>query len=185
MKFGFGELIVIFIVALLVIGPDKLPAAARSLGSMLRVFKDAMGEATEEIRESVIEPLNEAQRPLREALEPVEEMQKELTQELGGINDSLNNLATVSPARTLKGGAAPETERPEPGLEAEAQQSGPEESSSAGEVPAQPEPAAEDPAPAEELPVQPDPGLPQPPAETGTDSRQEPQEKQERKEHSL
>ena len=178
MKFGFGELIVIFIVALLVIGPDKLPAAARSLGSMLRAFKGAMGEATEEIRESVIEPLNEAQKPLREAMEPVEEMQKELTRELDGINSSLNNLATVTPARTLKGGGA---EEEHPASEPDAGPQEPEEPAPAEEVPARPEPAAEEttvqPEAAEEgTAAQPEPALAQPQPEAETHNREESQE---------
>lgn len=38
MKIGFTEIIVIFIVALIVIGPDKLPYYARKLGAGLREF---------------------------------------------------------------------------------------------------------------------------------------------------
>jgi len=36
------ELIVVLVIALLVIGPKKLPGAARSLGSGLRGFKDSL-----------------------------------------------------------------------------------------------------------------------------------------------
>ena len=67
MKIGMTELLVIFIVALVVIGPDKLPAYAKKLGEALRQFKEVSSEATKDIRESIVEPLEEAQRPLREA----------------------------------------------------------------------------------------------------------------------
>ena len=39
---GLSELVVIGIVALLVIGPRRLPEVARGLGEALRSFQDAM-----------------------------------------------------------------------------------------------------------------------------------------------
>ncbi len=66
MKIGVMELIVIFIVALLVIGPDKLPSYAKKLGGALREFRKASADVTKEIRENVVDPLDEASKPLRE-----------------------------------------------------------------------------------------------------------------------
>jgi len=45
---GFQELIVIFIVALLVIGPRKLPDLAKALGKAFREFK----QATDDIKDN-------------------------------------------------------------------------------------------------------------------------------------
>jgi sec-independent protein translocase protein TatA len=39
---GPGELIVILVIALLVLGPKRLPEAGRSVGRGLREFKDAI-----------------------------------------------------------------------------------------------------------------------------------------------
>ena len=39
---GLSELLVIFVVALLVIGPKRLPEVARGLGEALRSFQDAL-----------------------------------------------------------------------------------------------------------------------------------------------
>ena len=39
---GLGELIVIAVVGLLVIGPKRLPEVARGLGEALRSFQDTM-----------------------------------------------------------------------------------------------------------------------------------------------
>ena len=39
---GLAELLVIFIVALLVIGPRRLPEVARAIGEAVRSFQDAM-----------------------------------------------------------------------------------------------------------------------------------------------
>ncbi len=39
---GLSELIVIFIIALLVIGPRRLPELARGLGEAVKAFQDAL-----------------------------------------------------------------------------------------------------------------------------------------------
>jgi sec-independent protein translocase protein TatA len=51
--FGFGrfgpmELILIFVVALLIFGPRKLPEIGRSIGKAIREFKDHSNKITEE-----------------------------------------------------------------------------------------------------------------------------------------
>ena len=71
MKIGFTELILVAIVAFVVIGPDKLPEYARKLGKMLRELKKYTGAASEEIQKNVVEPLNEIQAPIKEAVAPL------------------------------------------------------------------------------------------------------------------
>ena len=92
MKIGAMELIVIFIVALLVIGPDKLPLYAKKFGSAMREFRKASSDMTQDIRESVVEPLEEAQRPLREAMEPLEDLNREVKSNLRGVENDLNSI---------------------------------------------------------------------------------------------
>ena len=43
---GFPELIVVLIIALIVLGPKKLPDFGRSLGNGMREFKDSISGAT-------------------------------------------------------------------------------------------------------------------------------------------
>lgn len=45
---GAPELIIILIIALLVLGPKKLPQAARSVGEGMREFKDSISGARRE-----------------------------------------------------------------------------------------------------------------------------------------
>jgi sec-independent protein translocase protein TatA len=45
---GFPEMVVILIIALLVLGPKKLPEAGKALGNGIREFKDAISGATDE-----------------------------------------------------------------------------------------------------------------------------------------
>ena len=47
---GVSELLVIFLVALLVLGPDKLPTAARTLAKMFGEFR----KATDDLRSSLV-----------------------------------------------------------------------------------------------------------------------------------
>lgn len=46
---GFTELLLIFVVALVIFGPQKLPSLGRSLGSALREFRKAARDITEEL----------------------------------------------------------------------------------------------------------------------------------------
>ena len=97
MKIGAMELVVIFIVALLVIGPDKLPQYARKFGAAMREFRKASQGVTQELRESVIDPLEEAQKPLREAMEPLEDITKGLKSDLGAVEKDLKNIGKAKP----------------------------------------------------------------------------------------
>jgi TatA/E family protein of Tat protein translocase len=54
---GFQELLIIFVVALLVFGPNRLPELARTLGKSLNEFR----RASSELRRSIMEP--ELQNP--------------------------------------------------------------------------------------------------------------------------
>ncbi|MCC8182642.1 MAG: twin-arginine translocase TatA/TatE family subunit [Clostridiales bacterium] len=100
MKIGFMEIVVVFVVALLLIGPDKLPEFAKKLGAGLRAFRNATNDLTSEIKENVVEPLEEAQAPIREAMEPLEEMDREIRGSVKEVQTSLNNIGkpTKKPA---------------------------------------------------------------------------------------
>lgn len=98
MKIGIQELLVVFIVALIVLGPDKLPLYARKFGEALREFRKFSSDATKDIRESIVEPLEEAQRPLKEALEPITELEKEVRGDMEGIQKSFSDIGKPAKA---------------------------------------------------------------------------------------
>ena len=84
MNIGLMELVVVFVVALIVIGPDKLPTYAKKLGVALREFRKASEDLTKDFQENVVVPLDEAQRPLREAIEPLQELEKGVRSDIRG-----------------------------------------------------------------------------------------------------
>jgi sec-independent protein translocase protein TatA len=48
MPVGPTELIIVLVIALLILGPKKLPEAGRSVGRGIREFKDSIGGAARE-----------------------------------------------------------------------------------------------------------------------------------------
>ena len=78
---GFPELVVIFIVALIVVGPEKLPEMAKGLAKIVVEFKRAMEELK---RELAWEEIEEAGQELKEEIptfDPKEALRKSLSSE--------------------------------------------------------------------------------------------------------
>jgi Tat protein translocase TatB subunit len=101
--FGIGmpELLVIAVIALLVVGPKKLPEIAKALGKGLSEFRKVTESATETIKETL--------------------KTDELKKDLDGIKDSLlygkgEEKADPAPpaAPTPPGHDAPKTDEPKP-----------------------------------------------------------------------
>ncbi len=92
----------IFIVALFALGPDKLPQYAKKLGEALAQFKKYSEEATSDIKESIIEPLEAAQKPLKDAVEPVAEIDKALRDNVKEVKASFASIGKNKPKPEAK-----------------------------------------------------------------------------------
>ena len=116
MRIGISELILVFIVALVAVGPDRLPGYAKKLGEAVFQFKKYSEEATREIKASVVEPLEEAQAPLREAVKPLEELDRTVQGSVREIKTSFSNIGKA-PKTAPSEPPAPETaaEKPDGG----------------------------------------------------------------------
>lgn len=55
---GFGEIIIVLVVALIVFGPGRLPEVGATLGKALRELRRASAEMTTELTQSVAPQLN-------------------------------------------------------------------------------------------------------------------------------
>ena len=77
--FGIGmpELIIILVIALIVIGPKKLPDLAKALGKGMTEFK----KATQEIKESL---------DVEEVEEELKEVKEDLVDSISGLDKSLD-----------------------------------------------------------------------------------------------
>src|SRR6185369_9774388 len=70
---GMGELLVILLIALLFLGPKKLPDLASTLGKAIRQFRKATSELTDQLQvdDEVKRPLQELRAALRDEPEPI------------------------------------------------------------------------------------------------------------------
>ena len=87
MRIGGAELFLIILVALFVIGPDKLPLYAKKLGKALNSLKGTSNILAQEIRENVTEPLQDIVEPLQEVAEPLREITKPIDEATKSLRD--------------------------------------------------------------------------------------------------
>lgn len=76
-QIGLPELMIIFVIALLVFGPKKLPDLGKSLGKALSEFK----RATSDLKSSWEEQMRDAEAGLEEATKEVKDVDKDLKAE--------------------------------------------------------------------------------------------------------
>jgi sec-independent protein translocase protein TatB len=121
---GISEIMVIAVVALVVLGPEKLPKTARTLGHLFGRLQRYVGEVKADInRELAMEDLKKLQAEVTSAATDFQTSMtasaKEVEDNIRSVEASLNasaasDAAATAPAR--EGGAAPgpEPEAPPP-----------------------------------------------------------------------
>ena len=89
---GFTELLVIGVIALLVLGPERLPGAVRSGSKKLSQLKSAFNSLKEELAKEVnIEELRQDAHN-SSIMKQLEESSQELKDDLDEVRSSLNDL---------------------------------------------------------------------------------------------
>jgi sec-independent protein translocase protein TatA len=86
---GPTELILIFIVALLVFGPKKLPEIGKSVGKAIREFK----KASEEIKGRIEEEIQASE---------IKDIGKDLKAEVQSLHDGIKKDLPTSPLKDLR-----------------------------------------------------------------------------------
>ena len=88
---GFSEILVIAVVALIVIGPERLPKVARTLGHLFGRLQRYVAEVKADIdREMQMEELKKLQSSMQEAARSVE---KSMTE---GVRDTETQIKAVA-----------------------------------------------------------------------------------------
>jgi sec-independent protein translocase protein TatB len=64
---SFGEIVIIAVIALLLLGPDRLPDAAKTLGKGLREIRKATDDLKDQVEQEIYA---DAKKPARPALVP-------------------------------------------------------------------------------------------------------------------
>lgn len=95
MRIGTSEIILILIVALLVLGPEKMPIYAKKVGKSLNSLKGYIGEFTNDINDNIIEPLEEAKKPLKDITDPLTNLSKTVQHPMDEITKSIKDIGKV------------------------------------------------------------------------------------------
>jgi len=91
---GFSEILVIAVVALIVIGPERLPKVARTVGILLGRMQRYVNDVKADIsREMELEELRKLQTEVKDAAQSFE---ASVSKEIGETEQSLNQ--TIAPA---------------------------------------------------------------------------------------
>jgi sec-independent protein translocase protein TatB len=126
--FGIGmpEFLLIMAIALIVIGPKKLPDLARALGKALGEFKKATSELKDSLE--IDKPLSDVKRSFDNLNQDFNKSgSKNFTDEKGLLNDSVSKVP-VPPGQHMEKTELPiestekRTQEPETALEKEAEQ---------------------------------------------------------------
>jgi sec-independent protein translocase protein TatB len=103
---GFSELLVIAVVALLVIGPEKLPKVARTAGIMFGRLQRYVNDVKADIqREVELDELKKLRSQFEDAAKSVEQSVSEVDREMRAATDDLNR--SIGDPAAGSGGASP------------------------------------------------------------------------------
>jgi sec-independent protein translocase protein TatB len=103
---GFSELVIIAIVALIVIGPERLPKVARTMGHLFGRLQRYVNDVKADIsREMELDELKKLQASVQDAARSIEQT---VSKEMSETESELNKIATdEAPAHAPE--PAPET----------------------------------------------------------------------------
>ena len=90
-EISFGKLILLALVALIVLGPEKLPGAARTAGALLRRLRSGWDNVRAEVEREL--EIEEIRRAAREAAARAEAAQAELDSAVRQVRDPLAQAA--------------------------------------------------------------------------------------------
>jgi sec-independent protein translocase protein TatB len=114
---GWGELIIIGIVALIAIGPKELPGALRALGQwtgkIRRMASEFQNQFNEAMREAEMADLKKQVDTLTTGFDPIEQARREMESAMedkpaapASVSPEMTSYTEAPPVETVAGGAA-------------------------------------------------------------------------------
>jgi sec-independent protein translocase protein TatB len=93
---GFSELIVVALVALIVIGPERLPRVARTVGALLGRAQRYVNDVKSDIQREVdLDELKNVRDTFQDAAKSVEQSVQQVGQQLQAEGESLNQSVSA------------------------------------------------------------------------------------------
>ena len=86
-EFSLGKLVLLALIALIVLGPEKLPGAARTAGALLRRVRSSWDDVRSEVEREL--EVEEIRRAAREAVAKVDAAQQEIKDGLQQVHGSV------------------------------------------------------------------------------------------------
>lgn len=99
--FSFPEMVVVFVVGLLVLGPERLPRVARSVGLWVGKARSMFAQVRSELeREANFQELQAVQRELRQSLEEGNRIMSEQVKSVTEAVEAQSETTAAKPATT-------------------------------------------------------------------------------------
>lgn len=99
---GFGEVLLVVVIALIVVGPEKIPELARGFGRMVRTFRQAASGFTtvltkelDEVRKTTSEAVTTVTKELDEAQKTTADLTTTLTKELEEAQKTTSDITAT------------------------------------------------------------------------------------------
>ncbi|WP_457564681.1 Sec-independent protein translocase protein TatB [Caminibacter sp.] len=100
---GSTEFLFIIIIAIIVLGPDKLPEALKTTGKFIGKIKRMWRDATADIRREIeLEEMKEEMQKYKEELRKLQEKVEKDTKEINSALTSLDDLTAMGNSRNFK-----------------------------------------------------------------------------------
>ncbi len=119
-EFSLGKLVLLALIALVVLGPEKLPGAARTAGALMRRVRRGWDDVRAEVEREL--QVEEIRRAAREAAAQAEAAQQQVKDGVGQVREPLAQIVgevTAAGESLNEPVAAPAEEPAEPGPQAE------------------------------------------------------------------
>ena len=101
-EFSLGKLVLLALIALIVLGPEKLPGAARTAGALLRRVRSGWDDVRSEVEREL--QVEEIRRAAREAVAQAEAAQQEVKDGLRQVHEPVaevvNQVAATNQSTT-------------------------------------------------------------------------------------